>query len=190
MLEKISKLWENCCFNYSLYSHHEIGNFRGWHHPSLKISSWSSQASPRNSKGKMKNKIAKGNELGFKKMAAILSPLGLYVGNQKTKLPLKPNIRIHAPEGHFGNLHCSTIGRMPKDRTPLSLDASLAIPTRVLHFETHQCPATPNRSDWFHQLVRPVLAWQPHRVFSLGFVAQPSNLVVFCWISANPANLM
>jgi hypothetical protein len=38
-------------------------------------------------------------------------------------------------EGEFGNLcHCS-IGRIPRDRNLLSLDASLAIPTRLLRFE-------------------------------------------------------
>jgi hypothetical protein len=51
------------------------------------------------------------------------------------KLPLFNNTRIHATEGHFGNSHRSTIGRMFKDRTSLSLDASLAIPTHVLRFE-------------------------------------------------------
>jgi hypothetical protein len=48
-------------------------------------------------------------------MAAIHAPLGLYGGNRKTKLPLKPNNRIHAPEGHFGKLYGHTIGRMPGD---------------------------------------------------------------------------
>jgi hypothetical protein len=38
-------------------------------------------------------------------------------------------------EGGFGSLHVFTIGRMPGDRNLLSLDASLAIPTRVLRFE-------------------------------------------------------
>ena len=83
----------------------------------------------------MERKIAKQNELGFQEMAAILSPLGLYGGNRKTKLPLRPNTRIHAPEGHFGNLRRHTIGRMPGDRTLRSLDAHHAIPTRVLRFE-------------------------------------------------------
>jgi hypothetical protein len=55
------------------------------------------------------------------------------------KLPLLHNTRIHAPEGHFGNFGRSTIGRMPGDRTSLHLDASLAIPTRVLLFEVSQC---------------------------------------------------
>jgi hypothetical protein len=38
-------------------------------------------------------------------------------------------------EGEFGNLQIFSIGRMPGDRTLLSLDASHAIPTRVLRFE-------------------------------------------------------
>jgi hypothetical protein len=33
-------------------------------------------------------KNSKVNELGFQEMAAILSPLGLYGGNRKMKLPL------------------------------------------------------------------------------------------------------
>jgi hypothetical protein len=78
---------------------------------------------------------------------------------------------------------------MPGDRNLLSLDASLAIPTRVLCFEASR-RQRPGRSD--HppgRLDRPgqsswavELAWvatPPRRVFGLGFVAQPSNLVVF-----------
>jgi hypothetical protein len=38
-------------------------------------------------------------------------------------------------EGKIGNLCHHSIGRMPGDRNLLSLDASLAIPTRVLCFE-------------------------------------------------------
>jgi hypothetical protein len=33
---KILKLWENCYFNYSLYSHPEIGNFRVWQITSIR----------------------------------------------------------------------------------------------------------------------------------------------------------
>jgi hypothetical protein len=65
-------------------------------------------------------------------MTVILSPLSLYGGNRKTKLPLLHNTRIHAPKGHFGNSHRNTIRQMLGDRTSLSLDASLAIPTCVL----------------------------------------------------------
>jgi hypothetical protein len=36
-------------------------------------------------------KIGKPNELGFPKKAAILSPLGLYGGNRKSKIPLLDN---------------------------------------------------------------------------------------------------
>jgi hypothetical protein len=69
---------------------------------------------------------------------------------------------------------------MPCDRNLLSLDASLAIPTRVLCFEDSELRR--------RTLVRPVLltgrtglALLPHRLrfFGLGFVDQPSNLVVF-----------
>jgi hypothetical protein len=38
-------------------------------------------------------------------------------------------------KGGFGRLESFSIGRMPGDRKLLSLDASLAIPTRVLRFE-------------------------------------------------------
>jgi hypothetical protein len=68
-------------------------------------------------------------------MAAILSPLSMYGDSQKTKLPLLHNTRIHTLEGHFGK----TIEQMPGNRTSLSLDASLAIPTRVLRFEASWC---------------------------------------------------
>jgi hypothetical protein len=49
-------------------------------------------------------------------MGVILSPLGLYGGNQKMKLPLLHETRIHIPEGPFGKLRLNTIGRMPGDR--------------------------------------------------------------------------
>jgi hypothetical protein len=38
-------------------------------------------------------------------------------------------------KGSFGSLQIFSIGRMPGDRTLLSLNASHAIPTRVLRFE-------------------------------------------------------
>jgi hypothetical protein len=87
---------------------------------------------------------------------------------------------------------------MPGDRNMLSLNASLAIPTRVLRFEAsrRQRPGRsdrpPGRLDRLGQSDRPkqsdcpswavepaLVATAPRRVFSLGFVAQPSNLVVF-----------
>jgi hypothetical protein len=77
-------------------------------------------------------------------MAAILSPLSIYGDSRKAKLPLLHNTRIHAPEGHFGNSRRSTIERMPGDRTSLNLDASLAIPTRVLRFEASRHARIPS----------------------------------------------
>jgi hypothetical protein len=87
---------------------------------------------------------------------------------------------------------------MPGDRNLLSLDASIAIPTRVLRFEASRrrrpgqsdCPPgrldRPGQSDRPRQSDRPSwvvepswVATAPRRVFGLGFVAQPSNLVVF-----------
>jgi hypothetical protein len=49
-------------------------------------------------------------------------------------------------EGEFGSLQIFFIGRMPGDRNLLSLDASLAIPTRVLRFEASR-RKRPGRSD-------------------------------------------
>jgi hypothetical protein len=90
-------------------------------------------------------------------MAAILSALGLYGGNKKMKLPLRHKTKIHPPEGHFGNLHHSSIGWMPGDRNLLSFDTSLAIPTRVLHFKVsgnHR--RTPVRSVLLESASRPL----------------------------------
>jgi hypothetical protein len=71
--------------------------------------------------------------------------------------------------GEFGNLCHRSIGRMPDDRNLLSLDASLAIPTRVLRFDfsrlRRHTPVRPvlltgqtstHRSDRSDPLVRPV----------------------------------
>jgi hypothetical protein len=68
-------------------------------------------------------------------MATILSPLGLYGGNRNSKIPLLTNLGYKPTKGTLGICLHSTIGRMPSDLTSSSLDASLAIPTRVLRFE-------------------------------------------------------
>jgi hypothetical protein len=63
--------------------------------------------------------------------------------------------------------------------TLLSLNASLAIPTRVLCFQSsrRQRPRQSDRPSW---AVEPAwVAAPPRRVLDLGFVAQSSNLVVF-----------
>jgi hypothetical protein len=101
-------------------------------------------------------------------------------------------------KGEFGSLQIFSIARMPGDRNLLSLDASFAIPTRVLRFEASQrqrpgwSNRPPGRLDWPGQSDRPRRsdrpswavepAWvaaPPRRVFGLGFVAQPSNPIVF-----------
>jgi hypothetical protein len=48
-------------------------------------------------------------------MAAILSTLGLYGGNRKTKLPLLDNYGYMPLKGEFGSLQIFNIGRMPSD---------------------------------------------------------------------------
>jgi hypothetical protein len=50
-------------------------------------------------------------------------------------MPLSPKLRYTPTKGTLGICLHSTIGRMPSDRTSRSLDASLAIPTCVLHLE-------------------------------------------------------
>jgi hypothetical protein len=69
---------------------------------------------------------------------------------------------------------------MPGDRTPLSLDTSHAIPTRVLRFEDYglrrHTPVRPVRPTG-----QPGLALLQYRLrfFGLGFLDQPRNPVVF-----------
>jgi hypothetical protein len=69
---------------------------------------------------------------------------------------------------------------MPGDRTLLSLDASLAIPTRVLRFEDsglRRC--TPVRQVLLTGQTGLELLQHRLRFSGLGFVDQPRNLVVF-----------
>jgi hypothetical protein len=77
----------------------------------------------------------KANELGFQGLAAILSPLGLYGCNRKSKITFSNNYEYNPLKGGFGRLEAFSIRRMPGDRNLLSLIASLAIPTRVPRFE-------------------------------------------------------
>jgi hypothetical protein len=102
-------------------------------------------------------------------LAAILSPLGLYGGNRKSKIPFSNNYGYKPLKGGFGSLHVFAIGRMPGDCTLRSLDASHAIPTRVLRFKVsglrRRTPVRPvlptgqngtHRSDRSDPPVRPV----------------------------------
>jgi hypothetical protein len=69
---------------------HTRSSFRSIILPSHKISPWSSQASPRNSKGKWKGKNGKNKWARFQEIASML-PLGLYGGNRKSKITLLAN---------------------------------------------------------------------------------------------------
>jgi hypothetical protein len=89
-------------------------------------------------------------------MAAISHPLGYMEASRKTKIPLKPKLGYTPTKGTLGKRLCSTIGRMPVDRTSRSVDASLMIPMRVLCLEGSGAlrPQTgqtgsPNWSGWF-----------------------------------------
>jgi hypothetical protein len=68
-------------------------------------------------------------------MAAILSPLGLYGGNRKTKLPLSLTLGYTPLRGTLGIFAFTPPDRCPTTANLLSLDASLAVTTRVLRFE-------------------------------------------------------
>jgi hypothetical protein len=61
-------------------------------------------------------------------------------------------------EGKFGRLQTLFIGWIPGDRNLLSLDASLAIPTRVLRFEAsrRQLPGRSDRPPWAVRLARAI----------------------------------
>jgi hypothetical protein len=82
-------------------------------------------------------------------------------------------------EGDFGSLQIFSMGRMLGDRTLLSLDASLAVPTRVLCFEVSGlCCRTLVRSVPTDQTGL-VLLQLRLRFFGLGFVDQLRNPVFF-----------
>jgi hypothetical protein len=69
---------------------------------------------------------------------------------------------------------------MPGDRTLLSLDASHAIPMRVLHFEVSRLRRrTPVRPVLLTGQTGLELLLHCLRFSDLGFVDQPRNLVVF-----------
>jgi hypothetical protein len=115
-------------------------------------------------------------------MIAILSPQGLYGGNQKSKIPLLNKYGYKPLKGGFGSLQIFSDGRMPGDRTLLSLDASHAIPTRVLRLEDSGLRRrAPVRLVPTGQTCQTGLELLLHRLrfFCLGFVDQPRNPVVF-----------
>jgi hypothetical protein len=72
-------------------------------------------------------------------------------------------------EGEFGNLCHRSIGRMPGDRSLLSLDASLAIPTCVLRSEVSTASSHTGQTG------------APHRLDRSGAAAAPSS-VLWSWL--------
>jgi hypothetical protein len=121
-------------------------------------------------------------------MATILSPFGLYGGNRKTKLPLKPNTRIHAPRGTLGIFVFAPSNGCPATANLLSLDTSLAIPTRVLCFEVSglRCrtpvrlvlttgQTSTHRSDRFDAAASGLRPWL------CGSTKEPSGFLVNHW---------
>jgi hypothetical protein len=101
-------------------------------------------------------------------------------------MPILNNNGYKPLKGGFGSLQIFSIGRMPGDRTLLSLDSSHAIPTRVLRFEvsgrhhrTSVRPVPTDQTGQTNESDRSGDAPAPFRFFGLGFVDQPRNPVVF-----------
>jgi hypothetical protein len=83
-------------------------------------------------------------------------------------------------EGGFGSLQIFSIRRMPDDSNLLSLDARLAIPTRVLRFEVSELRRrTPVRPVHLTGQTGLELLQHHLRFFGLGFMDQPRNPVGF-----------
>jgi hypothetical protein len=103
-------------------------------------------------------------------MAAILSPHGLYGGNRKSKIPLIN--RDTSPQRALWEF----VFIEPSDGCP-------ATAPRVASMQAlrsrRMSSASKLPAPYDPKPVRPVLARQPRPVFGLGFVAQPSNPMIF-----------
>jgi hypothetical protein len=82
------------------------------------------------------------NELGFRRWLPFSHHLDYMETSRKTKLPLLHKLGYTPTKGTLGNIRRNNIRRMPRHRTSLSLESSLAIPMRVLSFEDSQHPTT------------------------------------------------
>jgi hypothetical protein len=105
-------------------------------------------------------------------VAAILSPLGLYGGNRKMKLSLLHERKIHNPQGKYGQ---DLVFLIKRPRLLRSLRPSDAI------------PAIPPRVPWYRSFSTCSDPVSTRRVSRLGFVTQPSNMMVLWWTSTNPS---
>jgi hypothetical protein len=113
-------------------------------------------------------------------VASILSPLSLYGGNRKTKLPLLHNTWIHTPEWHFGNLVVAL-----RSRRVSSASKSLNTPRSHLRppsLQSWLCGSTKEPDDVVvncrkprelgaHSTPIPLMTWPP----------RPSGSVLVLW---------
>jgi hypothetical protein len=112
-------------------------------------------------------------------LAAILSPLGLYGGNRKSKIPFSNNYGYKPLKGGFGRLEAFSIGQMPGDATCLTstqalrsrhVSSALKIPSCVIAHRSDRCSSP----------VRPVptgQTGQTHRSDRFGTAAAPSSVL-------------
>jgi hypothetical protein len=66
----------------------------------------------------------------------------------KSKMPLRPKLGYTPTKGTLGICLHNTIGWMPGNRTLRSLNASLAIPTRILGLRPRLCGSTVEPGDF------------------------------------------
>jgi hypothetical protein len=130
--------------------------------------------------------------------------MGYMEATESLKYPFLITRDTSPLKGGFGNLQAFSIGRMPGDRNLLSLDASLAIPTRVLHFEDsglrHRTPVRPvlltGQTGQTHRSDRSSTAAAPFSVIRswlCGSTKEPSGFLVNhrkpCELGVSSANL-
>jgi hypothetical protein len=122
----------------------------------------------------------KANELGFQEMATIVSPHGYIRATESLKYSYLINMDTSPSRAVLEVFKFSPSDGCPGDRTLLSLDASLAILTRVLLFEVSRLRhRTPVRPMLLTGQTGPMLLHLRLRFFGLGFVDQPRNPLVF-----------
>jgi hypothetical protein len=116
---------------------------------------------------------------GSKRWLASSHHLGYIEASLKTKIPLRPNTRIHTPRGTLGIFvfapsdGCSVIANL------LSLNASLAISTCVLRFEvTGLRHRTPVRPVLLTGQTGPMLLHLCLRSWLCGSTKEPSGFMV------------
>jgi hypothetical protein len=103
--------------------------------------------------------------------------LYIELSREKTEVPLL--LEIHKPvQGHFGQYMIMLIERTLTHQVMLTSDTSTSITSCGLRFEASQRTSTQTGGTGFSEPVALVSPSLSHRVFSLGFVALPRNLMV------------